>query len=210
MFLMLMVDALGSSTAPTRGSTVNVFYVYGGRSRISYSTRLGAHRRCFLHWWWALLDLRQHLSGGPPSMLLTLMVGTPRYMIAPPRATTSSTILVSAAFSGTTTAAKTSLAVEVYPPPQNPLGAIDAATLVSGCGAVAVPRTRCLDSWGPLTVDPPLWNCLLLLCWGSSFSSDDSSVLLSTIQGNAFPFSLPELGPVLTPPWLPATTTLGI
>jgi hypothetical protein len=41
---------------------------------------------------------------------------------------------------------------------------------------------RCLlpNSWGPLTVDPPLWNCFVLLCRGTSSSSDNTSVLLRT------------------------------
>jgi hypothetical protein len=45
---MLMVGALGSPAAPTRGPTIDDFYVDGGRSWISASTSQEAHRRCFL------------------------------------------------------------------------------------------------------------------------------------------------------------------
>jgi hypothetical protein len=51
----------------------------------------------------------------------------------------------------TATTADTSLAVEADPP-----SAVDAATLESGCGAVAAPGACCPDSGDPLTVDPPL------------------------------------------------------
>jgi hypothetical protein len=54
---------------------------------------------------------------------------------------------------------------------------------------------------GPLIVDPPLWNCLVLLCRGTLSSSDDTSISLSTTRGTILPFSLPELGPVLALPW---------
>jgi hypothetical protein len=48
-FLALMVGAPGSPPpAPPRGPIVNVFYIEGGRSRISISTHHGARRRCFL------------------------------------------------------------------------------------------------------------------------------------------------------------------
>jgi hypothetical protein len=48
----------------------------------------GASRRCFLRWWWVLLDLRQHLPGGLPSMFLALMVGAPGSLAPPPRGPT--------------------------------------------------------------------------------------------------------------------------
>jgi hypothetical protein len=39
-----MVDALGSpAPAPPRGPAIDIFYVDGGRSQISVSTRQGAH-----------------------------------------------------------------------------------------------------------------------------------------------------------------------
>jgi hypothetical protein len=51
----------------------------GGRSRIySSGTSQGAHRRCFLCWWWVLLDLRQHLPGSPSSMFLSIDGGYSR------------------------------------------------------------------------------------------------------------------------------------
>jgi hypothetical protein len=58
----------------------------------------------------------------------------------------SSAVLILAAFSPTVAPVKTSLAVEVDPLPPNPLGTVDAATLKSGCGAVAAPGTCCPDS----------------------------------------------------------------
>jgi hypothetical protein len=90
---------------------------------------------------------------------------------------TSSVVLVSSP----TAAIETSLAVEADPMPLNLSGAIDAATIGLGCGAMAAPGTCCLDSGGPLIVDPPLWNYLILLCKGTSAPSDDTSVSLSMI-----------------------------
>jgi hypothetical protein len=47
-FLALMVGAPGSPPpAPPRGPIVNVFYIEGGRSRISISTHQGARLQCF-------------------------------------------------------------------------------------------------------------------------------------------------------------------
>jgi hypothetical protein len=120
-------------------------------------------------------------------------------------AAASSTVFVLAAFSATATAAKTSLTIKA-----DPSGAINTATLGSGCSAVATPGPCCPNSEGPLTVDPPLWNYLVLLCRGTSSCSDDTSILLSMTRGTTLPFSLSELGPVLAPPWLPAMSAPGI
>jgi hypothetical protein len=121
----------------------------------------------------------------------------------------SSTILVLVAFSGAAAAVETSIAIEVDPPPSDPLDDINAATLGSGCGVVAALGTCCPDSGGSLTVDPPLLNCLLLLYRGTSSSSDDTSVSPSMTRGTTMPFSLPELGPVLALPWPSAKTAQG-
>jgi hypothetical protein len=94
--------------------------------------------------------------------------------------------------------------------PPDPPGAIDTATLGLGCSVVATTGTYCPDSRGLLAVDPPLQNCLMLLCRGTSSSSNDTSVSLSMTLGTALPFSLSELGPVLAPSWPLAMTTLGI
>jgi hypothetical protein len=102
-------------------------------------------------------------------------------------AVASSTVLISASFSAATTAVETSLSVWV-----DPLGAINAATLRSGCGALATLGTYCPDSGAPLIVDPPLQNCLILLYRGTSSSSDDTSISLSTTRGTTLPFSLQE------------------
>jgi hypothetical protein len=93
----------------------------------------------------------------------------------------SSTVLVSVASSDSAAAAKTSLAVKVDLLPPDTSGTINAATLESGCGAMAAPGTCCPDSRGPLTVDPPLWNCNILLYRDTSSSSDDTSISLSMI-----------------------------
>jgi hypothetical protein len=95
--------------------------------------------------------------------------------------TASSAVLISAAFSAATAAVETSLAVEADLLLPNPLGATDAATLGSGRGVVATPGACYPDNGGPLTVDPPLRSCLILLCRGTSSSSDDTLVSLSTI-----------------------------
>jgi hypothetical protein len=44
MFFALMVGALGSLAPPPRGPAIDVFIVDGGRSWISGSASLGAHR----------------------------------------------------------------------------------------------------------------------------------------------------------------------
>jgi hypothetical protein len=63
-FLVLMVDAPRSpALAPVRGSTVNVFYIGGERSRISVSTHQGAYRRRFLAW---MVDAPESLAPTPP------------------------------------------------------------------------------------------------------------------------------------------------
>jgi hypothetical protein len=59
-------------------------------------------------------------------------------------------------------------------------------------------------------VDPPLQTDLILLCRGTSTSFDDTSVSLSTILGAAWSFPLSEPRSILTPPWPPAMTALGI
>jgi hypothetical protein len=66
MFLMLMVGALESPSAPARGPIVDVFNVDGGRSQISVSTHQEACHERFL----------------------TLMVGAPETPVAPPRGPT--------------------------------------------------------------------------------------------------------------------------
>jgi hypothetical protein len=66
----------------------------------------------------------------------------------------------------TATVAETSLAVKVDPLPPDPSGAINVATLGLGYGVVAALGACCPDSRGPLIVDQPLWNCLILLCRG--------------------------------------------
>jgi hypothetical protein len=49
-FLALNVGAPGSTTlAPPRGPAIDIFYIDGGRSRISVNASQGAHRRRFLH-----------------------------------------------------------------------------------------------------------------------------------------------------------------
>jgi hypothetical protein len=65
-FLMLMVGALESPSAPARGPIVDVFNVDGGYSQISVSTHQGACRERFL----------------------TLMVGALGTPAAPPRGLT--------------------------------------------------------------------------------------------------------------------------
>jgi hypothetical protein len=90
-------------------------------------------------------------------------------------AAVSSAVLISATFSTAATAAETSHAIRVDPP-----SGVDVTTLEPGYGAVAALGVCCPDSEGSLTVDPPLWNCLILLCRVTS-TSDDSSASLSTI-----------------------------
>jgi hypothetical protein len=46
-FLALMVGTPGFPTPPSRGATIDVFYVDGGHSRSSVSTRQGPRRRHF-------------------------------------------------------------------------------------------------------------------------------------------------------------------
>jgi hypothetical protein len=58
MFLVLMVDAPRSPAASHRGPAINVFYVDGERSLISFSTRQRAHRQYFLALWCAPSDLQ--------------------------------------------------------------------------------------------------------------------------------------------------------
>jgi hypothetical protein len=100
-------------------------------------------------------------------------------------AAASSIILTSVAFSTVVdAAAKASRDVEVDPLPSDPPGAIDAIAVValrSGRSATATLGACCPNSGGPLTVDPPLWNDLIFLYRGTSSSSDDTSVPLSTI-----------------------------
>jgi hypothetical protein len=72
-FLALMVGTLGSTTlAPHRGAAVDVYYVDGGRSRISVGTS----------------------QGGPPLMFVTLMVDAPRSPSAPPMGPSSTFLSV--------------------------------------------------------------------------------------------------------------------
>jgi hypothetical protein len=70
-----------------RVPTVDDLYVDGQHSRISsFGTSQGGRHRCFLHSWWVLLDLRQHLLGGHHRCFLALIVGAPRSPTpAPPR-----------------------------------------------------------------------------------------------------------------------------
>jgi hypothetical protein len=68
----------------------------------------------------------------------------------------SSDVLVSTAFSVVATAAESSIAVEADPLPPDPSDVVNAATVGSGCDAVATLEAYCLDSGGTLTVDPPL------------------------------------------------------
>jgi hypothetical protein len=62
-FLALMLDALGSPSAPYSGSAVDVFYVDGGRSCISVSTSQGVCRRCFLA---LMVDAHGFSAPAPP------------------------------------------------------------------------------------------------------------------------------------------------
>jgi hypothetical protein len=95
-------------------------------------------------------------------------------------AAVSSAVLISATFSTATTAAETSHAIKVDPLQLDLPSGVDVTTLEPGYGAVAALGVCCPDSEGSLTVDPPLWNCLILLCRVTS-TSDDSSASLSTI-----------------------------
>jgi hypothetical protein len=100
-------------------------------------------------------------------------------------------VLASAAFSAIIDAAtEASLTVEVDPSLSEPPGIVDALALGSGYSAVATPGACCPNNGGPLTMDPPLRDGLILLCRGTSSSSDDTSVLLSTIRGATLPFPL--------------------
>jgi hypothetical protein len=94
---------------------------------------------------------------------------------------TSSVVIVSVASSVVVAAAETSLAVKAGLLLSDLLGIVDAATLGSGYSAVATLGAYCPNSEGPLTMDPPLRNCLILLYRGTSSSSDDTSVSLSMI-----------------------------
>jgi hypothetical protein len=109
-FLALMAGAPKSpAPAPPRESAVDVCYVDGGRSRISISTSQGApstfsnvdgersrifssgtseRGRCrhFLALMAGAPNFQlRHLQGSPPSMFVTLMVGAPGSLSAPPR-----------------------------------------------------------------------------------------------------------------------------
>jgi hypothetical protein len=63
----------------------------------------------------------------------------------------SSVVLVSAAFSATAAATETSLAIEADQLLLNPLGAIDVATLGSGCDSVATRGAYCSNCEGAQT-----------------------------------------------------------
>jgi hypothetical protein len=102
-FLALIVGTPGSpSLAPPRGLVADIFMlIFGAPGSLSAPLRW-AHHRCFLAlmvgttespalapprrarhrhfllWWWVLSDLRQHLSGGPPSMFLSIDGGRSR------------------------------------------------------------------------------------------------------------------------------------
>jgi hypothetical protein len=113
----------------------------------------------------------------------------------------SSVVLTSVAFSAIAdVAAEASLATEVDPSPSDPLGAINAAALGSGRGAVTTVGAFYPNDGGPLSADSPLWNGLILLCRGTPSSSDDTSVSLSTIRGVTLAFPLLESGLVLMLP----------
>jgi hypothetical protein len=93
----------------------------------------------------------------------------------------SSVVLVPAAFSAAAAAIETSLAIEADPLLPNQPGAVDTATLRLGNDVVATLGACCPNSGGPLTMDPSLWNCLILLYRGTLSSSNDTSVSLSAI-----------------------------
>jgi hypothetical protein len=67
------------SPAPPKGPAVDVFYVDGGRSRISVNTRQGGHRQCFL----------------------ALMVGAPGSQVLAPRGPTANVLQLSGSCSET-------------------------------------------------------------------------------------------------------------
>jgi hypothetical protein len=76
----------------------------------------------------------------------------------------SSAIYVSAAFSiAAAAAAETTLTVEADPLPSNPSSTVD-AIIESGYGSVEAPEAYYPNIGGPLIVDPPSRDCLILLC----------------------------------------------
>jgi hypothetical protein len=95
-----MVGASGSPAPPTRGLTVDVFTLNGGRSWIFYTASQGpavdvftldggrsgisgtasqgARHRRFQVEWWTLSDLQHRLPGGPSSTFFVLNGGRSR------------------------------------------------------------------------------------------------------------------------------------